>query len=83
MNQEMPNEDLRREMQPYGINLSRGPSYLDTDMGGFGPPALVPQKSSNDFLFQSPKPYQSMKEDEVSGFYNIEPYNTGEDKVLI
>ena len=54
MNQEVPDESMRQNLSPFGLGLSRGPSYRENDMGTLRAPQLIQQKSSmNDFLFPS------------------------------
>jgi hypothetical protein len=76
MNQGISEDSLQRNLQPFSMGMSRGPSYQESDMGPYRQPPLISQKSSSDFLFSSPKPFLNPpKEDEIPGLYNLDSYN--------
>ncbi len=84
MNQDIPNEDIRTEMQPFNLDMNRGPSFMESDLSAANPPNLFPQKSSTDFLFQSPKPYSmAMKDSNLNEGYNLGEFANSEEKVEI
>lgn len=77
MSQDLTNADLRREMPSFSLDMSRGPSFLESDV-----PPLLQQKSSNDFMFTNQTAYANpMKESEMNEAFQMNPYENQEDKM--
>jgi len=72
MNQDMPNEELRSDMQPFSMELSRGPSFMESNPDILRLPSMDRQKSSNDFLFNSPKDFNQPMKDDLNDMYNLD-----------
>lgn len=72
MNQDIPNEELRADMQPFNMDLSRGPSFVESNPDFMRLPSMGRQKSSNDFLFNSPKDFNQPMKDDINDMYNLD-----------
>jgi len=71
MNHDMPNEELRADMQPFSMDLSRGPSFIESNPDILRLPSMHHQKSSNDFLFNSPKDFNQPMKADINDMENL------------